>query len=166
MKCYKCKKEWHRRKGSFLESRHISYSKFIGFLVLFSKDNGVIQICNELSIDRKNGLLIHSELRKLLFRNFSYEKVLGEKIAIQVNDNNQIEMQMIDNSMELKNYLLLEISRYKETGGIYSFLVNSKWIGQKIRNKNLVDSFISYIKMKSISYRGISKKIIMYTWEN
>ena len=54
MRCYKCKKEWHRRKGSFLESRHISYSKFIGLLKLYSSRISIlIRLADELSLDRK-----------------------------------------------------------------------------------------------------------------
>jgi len=44
VKCYKCKKEWHKRKASFLEGKQISFSKFIAFLKLYSDEMGIIRL--------------------------------------------------------------------------------------------------------------------------
>lgn len=160
MKCYKCKKEWHRRKDSFLESRHITYSKFIGLLKLYSDEQGVMSICNELEIERKHGLEIYSAIRSLLFRDKLHNRN-SEKAILWGKDEKHIQIDFVSFSFDetnKKSYLELLITGYKEYGGLYSFLINSQWREKKIRYKNLVNSFISYIKMKSISYRGISKK--------
>ena len=70
MKCYKCKKEWHRRKGSFLESRHISYTKFIGLLKLYSAEYGVMGTSKELDLDIKSVIEIFESLRYQLFSKY------------------------------------------------------------------------------------------------
>jgi hypothetical protein len=54
--------------------------------------------------------------------------------------------------------MLISSKRYKEFGNIYSFLNNAEIIGQNFHEVNLLKSFLSFIKMKSISYIGISEK--------
>lgn len=161
MKCYKCKKEWHRRKGSFLESRHITYSKFIGFLKLYSEERGITLICHELGINIKHGLEINTAIRSILFvkkHSFNSNK---EKVFLWANEDKAIQIEFEFKKLDrtkATGYLELIIKGYKEFGGLYSFLLRSHWKGKKIRYKNLVNSFISYVKMKSVSYRGIHKK--------
>jgi transposase len=73
-RCYKCKKEWHQRKGSFLESRHISYSKFIGFLKLYADDYSLFIISKELIIEYKSLKILFRDISTLLSPHFSFKK--------------------------------------------------------------------------------------------
>lgn len=161
LKCYRCKKEWNRRKHSFLESKHITNSKFIGFMKLYSNEMGVILICNELEIDRKHGVILFNDLRKVLFSNMPRFNDKSEKVILWADKQNILKIQFVESKYvppEAKGYLELSFNRYKEYGGLYSFLINSDWKGRKIRYNNLINNFISFIKMKAISYRGIHKK--------
>ncbi|MGE5621177.1 MAG: hypothetical protein ACM3U0_01255 [archaeon] len=161
LKCYKCKREWNRRKGSFLESRHIASSKFIGFLKLYSEEMGVMEICSELEIERKHGLTIFNDTREILLRDKLDYNNKSEKVLLWADKEDKLHIRFIEDECvppDVKGYLELSFSRYKEFGGLYGFLVKSEWRGIKIRYGNLVNSFISYVKMKVISYRGIHKR--------
>jgi transposase len=155
-RCYKCKKEWHLCKRSFLESRQISYSKFIWFLLLYSKDYGIIQVCEELLIERKTGLQLLTDLRNLILGDNIISNA-AEGFILVINEVNNIEMKPLKDSADNKNYVIIEPERYKEVGGLYSFLIKAKWVGRNIGCKNNLNAFLSYIKMKTVSYRGISE---------
>jgi hypothetical protein len=53
-------------EGQFLESRHIFYTKFVGFLKLYSDDYGLIDISKELEIDYKTVRTLFTDLFKRL----------------------------------------------------------------------------------------------------
>jgi hypothetical protein len=63
----------------------------------------------------------------------------------------------LKDSADNKNYVIIEPERYKEVGGLYSFLIKAKWVGRNIGYKNSLNAFLSYIKMKTVSYRGLSE---------
>lgn len=53
------------------------------------------------------------------------------------------------------------MKRYKEFGNIYSFLLNAKWVDKKNEDYHTINSFLSFVKMKSMSYTGISEKYFL-----
>lgn len=162
MKCYKCKKEWHKRKGSFLEGRQISFSKFIAFIKLYDDEIGVNQIAHELELDIKSGLTLHSELRKILIQNFEHSSFIKSTRAILFDHRGELKLQFISEKEfpQADKYYVLEFKRYKEFGSLYSFLVQAKWIGKNKSQQAFFNSFLSYAKMKLISYRGIKIEFV------
>jgi transposase-like protein len=145
-RCYKCKKEWHQRKGSFLESRHISYSKFIGFLKLYGENSGLYKISNELILDYKTVKTIFRDISRLLHPEYIYfqSKTPPTKLFIY-SVNGKIELGLATPDKKVFSYLMLDLRRYKEVGGIYSFTVNSRWIQKSSRAFDSLDRFLSRI---------------------
>lgn len=63
---------------------------------------------------------------------------------------------------KFNNYALLDLKCYKEFGSIYSFLIKAKMkFGEHSPERSLIKSFQSYIKMKSLSYFGVSEKYFL-----
>ncbi|MGA7839229.1 MAG: hypothetical protein WB996_14765 [Ignavibacteriaceae bacterium] len=57
---------------------------------------------------------------------------------------------------QIQSYFILEFERYKEFAGLYSFLIKSKWIGNKttiiqlqrvVKNSTLVENFTTSVKI-------------------
>ena len=49
IKCYSCKKEWNRRKGSIIERSRLDYSIIIMIIKLYSMGLSIFMISNETS---------------------------------------------------------------------------------------------------------------------
>lgn len=168
IKCYKCKKEWNKRKGSFLEGKHVSYSKFIGVLKLFNEDYGFTEISRELILDRKTTQEILSEMLALLLdanniqiTNLEQPSILLLDKAKQIVLCSKENFQVSDN----KSYIELSFDRYKGTGGLYSFMINAKFVGNQ-KDKLALNNFLGFSKMRLISFRGIkSEKLFQYLSE-
>jgi transposase-like protein len=159
IKCYKCKKEWHKRKGSFLEGKQISASKFIAFLKLYADEYGVNRISEELGIDIKSVIELHSKIRcEVINAYYKTKPSINSKYWLYiVNNEIEISSRNIDNNADpiTSDYMIINFERTKEFGNLYSFLIDAQWVGTKIKYKSMLNTFISYIKMKLISYRGV-----------
>lgn len=159
IKCYKCKKEWHKRKDSFLEGRHISSSKFIAFLKLYSDEIGVNKISSELNLDIKSTIELHTLLRTRIINSYySLKPDISSKYIIYIIDQKIIlktQKNLNENEQPQSEYMLVNFDRTKEFGNLYSFLIHAEWVGTRIKYKSMLNTFISYVKMKLISYRGV-----------
>ena len=165
MKCYVCKREWHKRKGSFLESRHISDSKFIALLKLYSLEFNIDQISYELALDRKTvaGIIFDVQRKVLPYNNSK----INDRIILYPKGK-RIELESYDTELTdiLNNYMIVEFKRYKEFGSIYSFLMDCNRKQKGISKYSVLDSFISFTKMRLISYRGIGiNNVLLYLEE-
>jgi transposase len=159
IKCYKCKKEWHKRKGSFLEGKQISCSKFIAFLKLYSDEIGVNKISSELNLDIKSIIELHTLLRtKIIHSYYSLKPDISSKYILYIIDHKimlQTQKKFSGDEHPQSEYMLVNFDRTKEYGNLYSFLIRAEWVGTRIKYKSMLNTFISYVKMKLISYRGI-----------
>ncbi len=157
MKCYKCKKEWHKRKGSFLEGKQITFSKFVAFIKLYDGEIGVNQISHELELDIKSTIALHSEFRKALIQNFEQFSLTKSYRAILSGDRGELKLQFLSEKEfpQAEKYYVLEFKRYKELGSLYSFLIQAQWSGKNKSQQAFFNSFLSFAKMKLITYRGI-----------
>lgn len=167
IKCYKCKKEWHKRKGSFLEGKHITSSKFIGFLKLYANDYGLTELSSELYLDRKTTIEVQSELQsKLLDKNNISLIDFKKEAIIHIGKSKEIMLSSKEHlPNEVKSYMQLSFTRFKGTGGLYTFLINSKFVGNKKEQQQL-NNFMGYTKMRLISFRGIKHdKLLDYLIE-
>src|ERR1035438_1926043 len=50
LKCYECRGEWNTRKGSYLESKHLALSKFIGIMKMFCDEVSASKCSYELEV--------------------------------------------------------------------------------------------------------------------
>lgn len=159
IKCYKCKKEWHKRKGSFLEGKQISSSKFVAFLKLYADEYGVNHIAEELQLDIKSVIELNNQTRKIVIDSFFKKKPLINSNYVLHIVNDKITLSSLKANMNNceynSGYMIISFTRTKEYGNLYSFLISAKWVGTKIKYKSMLNTFISYIKMKLISYRGV-----------
>jgi len=157
IKCYKCKKEWHKRKDSFLEGKQISFSKFIAFIKLYADEVGVNQIADELELDIKSVITIHSGIRNCLINTIIPTSLDESTTAILLEDHGKLRLlfsQEKESQITGQHYFL-EFERYKEFGSLYSFLIKSRDTIRGQHKYNSLDRFISFAKMKLLSYRGI-----------
>jgi hypothetical protein len=160
-RCYKCKKEWHQRKGSFLESRHISYSRFIGFLKLYADEANPINICNELVLERKSVQVLYNSLRRYIIGDKLYLLSENEKFELVFKNGSMLLESEKRNEKDRKPCISLSLQRYKDYGSIYSFLINAEIIANNQKELNVFKSFLSFLRMRSISYVGISEKYFL-----
>ncbi|MCX6174150.1 MAG: hypothetical protein NTZ27_05290 [Ignavibacteriales bacterium] len=162
IKCYKCKKEWHKRKDSILEGRHISAAKFIALLKLFLEDNNPVMISKEIEVERRAVLYIINSINNLILKDYS---ILGENnnryVLYVLDEKIIINKEEVNSCFKNKSYMRIEPIRYRKFGNIYSFLLNSKWIGKKTNDFNTVNNFLSFLKVRSLNYAGISEKYFM-----
>ena len=161
IKCYKCKKEWHKRKGSFLESKQISFSKFIAFIKLYADEFGVNQLSKELELDIKSVIMIHSDIRMRLIHCLTKPASSEFPNVILYEENGELILKFTRGKefQKNKNFYILEFNRYKELGSLYSFLVQAKWCGKNKSHQAFFNSFLSYAKMRLINYRGIKVEL-------
>lgn len=158
MKCYKCKKEWHRRKGSILESRHITYSKFVGVIKLFSYGFGVNRMAYELEIDIKSMVELVSSLRKVIGWDYArYFNIEFSEIFLATTDKNEVIVGL--SGEEIKAPAKLTVERLKSFDKSFSYKIRLNWIEKKeAQNWNTIHRFVSYIKIQLLNYRGINSK--------
>lgn len=156
MKCYKCKKEWHRRKDSFLESRHISYSKFIGMLKLYSYSFGINKIAVELDLDIKSIIDHTSSLRRLVAIEYnSYLDQEHNELYLSTDQYEHIIVLPTLNNTDTKAKLL--ISRIKSADKSFTYNLQLTWIDKAGANHwNSIHRFANYLKFQLLSFRGIS----------
>lgn len=154
IKCYKCKKEWHKRKDSFLEGRHISSSKFIAFLKLYSDEIGVNQITSELLLDKKTVIELTKEIRKITTNEYVAGISENSNSAILFEKDKTLHVKF-DSQNVMHDSYVIDFVRYKEQGNLYSFLIESDARVDKRGKVNSIDRFLSFAKMKLISYRGV-----------
>lgn len=159
IKCYKCKKEWHKRKGSFLEGKQISSSKFVAFLKLYADDCGVNTIYNELEIDKKTVIDLIKNTRQHLLQNKKV-KIKNHDLIYLYDYNGELQLS-INTRPNSNIYYTLNFICYKEQGSLYSFIINSFSNATGKHQMNSVDRFLSFAKMKLISYRGIKLEYLL-----
>ncbi len=151
IKCYSCKKEWNKRKGSFLEFRRIKYSKFIAFIKLYSEDYNFNQIASELNIDIKSTTLLHLDLRRSIVNDFINTLNLSASKIILFQESNHIVLKYLRKeetiNQAIEHYQLC-IKRSYGIGKTYSFKLKT------IKSKNIdsenndLDRFINYAIQK------------------
>ncbi len=158
IKCYTCKKEWNKRKGSFLEGKQISAAKFIAFLKLYSMDYGTNEIVNELNFDVKTVIKISHELRKII--TYDYLKFLKPRSfeAIIFEESNRIVVKFIKSRAEIDikmDCYLIQFQRQKDINRSYLFSYKAFNLRKNKGKISQVERFMSLMKTKLQNYNGI-----------
>jgi transposase-like protein len=160
IKCYKCKKEWHKRKDSFLEGRHISSSKFIAFLKLFSMGYSMNHIHFELDIEFKTANDLCEKARYFIIEENGFRKFVSKKEFILIEVDQRISiMECTNNSKSLENasYGTIKITRTKNNDNQLTFNYEFVWTKKQHRRRiTKIDRFLSFFNEKIFHYRGVS----------
>ncbi len=148
IKCYKCKKEWHKRKDSILNSIRVEASKIIAILKLYCDGSSISQISNEVEVDRKTIHHLFSILNRKLSNDFSEIANISQLLMLDVNSSGLIEIK--PNSKEEKSddlygkSFIIRIVRRRESDGEYNFrleVVNSK---RSEKEFNRINTFMNF----------------------
>ncbi|MGE5621250.1 MAG: hypothetical protein ACM3U0_01620 [archaeon] len=165
MKCYKCKKEWHRRKGSILESRHVTFSTYIGLLKLFSYGFSVNKISLELDLDYKSVVELTDTLKsKLISYYFEPELTKETQFLLFERTNDeiiQVKRWSEENGRELASldlsFGLSKMKRTKSYDETLAFTFEFRWVTKSNRRKIYnIDRILSYFRERVAAYRGVS----------
>ena len=79
-KCYRCRREWSARKGSFLESFRIPYRTFLLALKLFELEAPVRQAAKELGLAYNTTHRLFTEIRRHIYRFTSQDDLLKGEV--------------------------------------------------------------------------------------
>jgi hypothetical protein len=119
----------------------------------------VNKISSELNLDIKSTIELHTLLRTRIINSYySLKPDISSKYIIYIIDQKIIlktQKNLNENEQPQSEYMLVNFDRTKEFGNLYSFLIHAEWVGTRIKYKSMLNTFISYVKMKLISYRGV-----------
>ncbi|MBX3006937.1 MAG: transposase [Melioribacteraceae bacterium] len=176
IKCYKCKKEWHKRKGSFLEGKKISAGILISILKMFSSGYSANHISKELSLDYKTANEICEKIRQIILKNHfvNINFLKEEYFLFQVNNSDDTDVLICETiPIQDKKFLSyaygkLILKRTKTYDDLLTFSFNFTWISKPSKRKIYqVDRFLSYLSQRLHTYRGVNyDKFISYLCEN
>lgn len=177
IKCYNCKREWNRRKGSIIENNKISYTKYLLYLKLFSLNYLQIELASELNISRIKIRKMSNEIRILIlhsylksFRTFKQKENadFNSNIFLKFSESN-IHAEFFDKPLEkigLTNGLLVTLKRNKNLSGEYFYSFQTNYIGNPTTTKfNLLRNW-GTLKNYLIKFTGRSKtEMYLYLFE-
>jgi transposase len=162
IKCYICKKEWHKRKGSFLEGKHISSGLMIGIIKLFSDGVGISSIANELDLDIKTVIYIVPKLRQY-FIDTDLLKSMGELKSFNiVSFSNRIQIEFPNSTIKKSKidiFATVEIVKVRLPDKSFTYKTKLIWKDIcKSSEWNSIHRFANYLQSKLINYRGLGQK--------
>jgi transposase-like protein len=163
VKYYKCKKEWHKRSGSILESKHIECGSFVALLKLFSDGIGVTEATFQLELNVKTVIMIYDELAEAILNEYSIDSKIFSNEEFYIAQIEDSEIQVLKNLPTAKSknvtYGKFRMLRTRNLDQSYSFSYEFDWVQAKDRaNKNNINRFLNYLKHNLAIYRGISQK--------
>lgn len=163
IKCYRCKKEWHKRKGSILAGRHLSSSVFLGIVKLYSDGVGVSRICTELNLDKKTILEIVPMLRALIINRTILDQLKEVvEFCITRDSSNKINVRfstVLEGHAGEKVAAVVRIKKVRLPDKSFSFTSNLVWQDLEMAAEwNHIHRFANYLHSQLINYRGLSSK--------
>jgi transposase len=167
IKCYKCKREWSRRKGSIVNKCRISFSKIILVLKLFAMDIPQVTISKELGVSRNAIGQLIEDIRNEIFKDeigkmdqeLSGSKFYqGGKIILYISDS-IIKITSADSkniNVDECKHLCVNILRKKNNNFEYYYIFNAQLVGkaQDTIRQNQIISKWSELKKDLIKYKG------------
>jgi transposase-like protein len=138
-KCYKCKKEWHKRKGSILEAKHINSNIFLAIIKLFSDSTGVTAIAFELNLDVKTVTDFYDDLAGAILKEYSLEASTFANSVFYLTQQKNAEIRVLENADQInigkETFGKFKILRNRNLDLSYSFSYKFVWV-QSNRQKN------------------------------
>jgi len=161
IKCYKCKKEWHKRKNSVLESLKLNNGIFIAAVKLFADGCSINDAGKELGVEKKTISRLFKTFGATLSPQAFNKKTFPKEFRVTVNSSNQVEITPIfaidatNNNRE--NNLLITVKRKREIDNNYSFEVETKENSRGKKEFNQIDRFINFVNYNSQFFRGFQE---------
>jgi len=121
---------------------------------LYADEIGINHMTEELVIDKKTVVDLTKEIRIIVTTDYKDGKINDMNSVILFEDKNQVHISFKPSTSIERSYLI-NFHRYKEQGNLYSFLLEADSKTNKRCKVNSIDRFLSFAKMKLISYRGI-----------
>ena len=158
-KCYECQHEWNIRKGSKLESTHMTLSSFIGMLKMFSDGMTASQCAYELNISRKLTERSFTQFRELIIGEVPEIKE-GSQLYVHIKyENNQIGIHI--NEKSDPKYANIHLVRTRGDDRKFFYKLNYQSSSAKI----ILDP-ISRIDKMDAFYRFASERLKMFRGRN
>ncbi len=175
IKCYKCKREWSRRKGSMIENNRLTFTQFVVLLKLYSLKVPTKTISNELNLSNALVNKIINEVRIKITKN-GFSKLL-EKINANIMGNNRIVIYMDINKklhldFAIKNkqpqqlnstvYIGIDISRRKDETGKYYYQMRAFGVNTHLRLDYQLIGIWKEMKLEIEKYNHRNQKYLYY----
>jgi transposase-like protein len=165
IKCYKCKKEWHKRSGSILESLHLADGIFIALLKLFCDGRNITSTQNELGIDIKTvRYLFNLITTKICSIDLSAVKK-EQEFVLSLDAKDTISIALFNDKTDLTKYRLYNIftlSRKREFDNEYNFELVFKELKRNQKSFTTIDRFANYVRYHSQYFRGHKEKEFLH----
>lgn len=158
-KCYACKREWNTRKGSYLESKHLALSKFIGIMKMFCDEVSASKCSYELEVYRNTVNELYHEFRNTLIGPISdYPDVNLANIVI-VLEGNKVVVSISNKGLVIPQVSNIRLKRQKQPDGKYFYNIEYKSISSKKILKAIdkidgIDVFYRYCQERVLKFRG------------
>lgn len=166
IKCYKCKKEWHKRKDSILASLKLNNGLFIAAVKLFADGSSINDAGNELGVEKKTISRLFKTFGATLSPQAFNKKAFPKGFIVSVNSSNQIVIspiyQMATPSIIREKNLLITVKRKREIDNNYSFEVEKKENSRGQKEFNQLDRFINFVNYNSQFFRGFQEIDFIY----
>lgn len=170
IKCYKCKKEWHKRKDSILEPFKLDCGIFIAIVKLFGSGFSIYDTVQEINIDKRTISRLFKAIGERLLPQALFRKDLPKEYILYTSSPNKIECKPIftnDSKTDFPiEHCLITVARKREIDNNYNLSLSVKG-SKKITNKiNQIDRFLSYTNYNTQFFRGFSESdFIIYLYE-
>ena len=161
IKCYSCKKEWNRRKGSIIESSKISLIQFILFLKLYSYDFVTRIISKEISFSKDKIIELQKIIREEMFNSISVKNDIDKSIAVGQGiklflDNNH-NIRIVSSEFLLNKslkYYEISFCRKRDNYSNYYYKFQLKIFREGINKTDELHWFWSQNKNRFSNYKG------------
>lgn len=170
IKCYKCKKEWHKRKDSILEPFKLDCGIFIATVKLFGNGFSIYDTVKEINIDKRTISRLFKAIGERLLPQSLFRKHLPQEYILYISSSNQIECKpLFDNDSQTDfpfEHCVITVTRKREIDNNYNFSLSVKGSKKIIKRFNQIDRFLSYSNYNIQFFRGYSESdFIIYLYE-
>jgi transposase len=158
-KCYKCKTEWTRRKGSILSLIRIKYSEFLLSLKCFELELTAEETAVQLKINYRSIRTLFLEIRKFLI-NTLINQNLYKEIRFQIKfEDKKVFIAFVNNQEVVPGAnVIVSRKRIQDSASIYQFSLKQlkKYFKYFIVDEQPKDLsiFWRFAKERLLKYRG------------
>ena len=167
IKCYECKYEWNIRKNSFLESRHVQLSEFIGVIKMFSDEISASKCSQELEMNRKKVEALYNYFRQQLFNIEKLKCAELTKMKFLIRNVKGLIHISIDVDELKEEGANLTIKRSKNFDNAYRYLISYKNLRVKnvlrtIEKIDKLDDFYRFCQERLITFRSRDERQLLW----
>ena len=168
IRCYECKYEWNIRLGSYLESRHIGLSDFIGCLKLYVDGTTASKVAMELEVSPRLTFQLIKQFRNLLIGETNSDVSYEGEVTFAISDTDgNIQINTVPNDSR-NSGSLLNCSRSIDKDRAFNFNfeyqnLKRKSVLRRIDNIDSMDRFYLYCQENLYKFRGRDVNVLLET---